>query len=43
MTTRIYTIEDIKKMLKEVLEHTEVEKEIEKTGIVIYENRIKRI
>lgn len=26
MTTRIYTIEDIKKMLKEVFEPTEVEK-----------------
>ncbi len=28
MTTKIYTIEDIKKMLKEVLAHTEVEKAI---------------
>lgn len=28
MTTKIYTLEDIKKMLKEVLMHTEVEKAI---------------
>lgn len=28
MTTRIYTLEDIKEMLKEVLIHTEVEKAI---------------
>ena len=28
MTTRIYTLEDIKEMLREVLMHTEVEKAI---------------
>ena len=28
MTTKIYTLEDIRKMLKEVLMHTEVEKAI---------------
>lgn len=28
MTTKVYTLEDIKKMLKEVLMHTEVEKAI---------------